>query len=410
MADRRSPARLLPALALLYLGQGLPMGLAFEALPAQMRAQGFGTAQIGLVGLAILPWALRFLWAPLIDRWSGGHRARLLLPLQVALFATYLLAAVLPDSGGRGWASLGLVVFASLLAATQNTATDGLAVLALPRERLGWANGFQVGGFSLGMLLGGGLVLVVQGIAGWMAAWLLPALLVLIAMPLLRGLHRSVPPRRQEGRARISLRAFLERPRAAVMLSIAASFFFGRSFVGDLIGPALHDAGLDMAQIGVTRMAGTAAMAISATTLGAACIARFGASRAGPAGGVAWAFALLGWVALLRSGAMDPMLATALSVADGLAGGVTYAAFLTLFMRWASANQAGTDVTVLMSTETMSNIAAMLLGGMTAGRLGLPATFELGAMLMLAAMLWAFLTAPPIDRPADSKEARHAHP
>lgn len=118
-----------------------------------------------------------------------------------------------------------------------------------------------------------------------------------------------------------------------------------------------------MTSIGVTRMAGTAAMAIGALTLGAACIARFGAVRVGPVGGTLWALTLIGWFALLRHGSADPALATALSIADGLAGGATYAAFLTLFMRWASARQAATDVTVLMSTETTSNIAAMLLGG-----------------------------------------------
>lgn len=47
---------------------------------------------------------------------------------------------------------------------------------------------------------------------------------------------------------------------------------------------------------------------------------------------------------------------------------------------------------------------------MVAGHLGLAATFELGAMLMLAAMLWAFFAIALIDRPTDSKVPRHAQP
>ena len=55
------------ALALMYFAQGLPMGLAFEALPTLIRHSGHGMAQIGWVGLALLPWALKFLWASHID-------------------------------------------------------------------------------------------------------------------------------------------------------------------------------------------------------------------------------------------------------------------------------------------------------------------------------------------------------
>jgi hypothetical protein len=69
--DRRSDYL---ALALMYFAQGLPTGLAFDALPVLIRSGGHDMAVIGWVGLAFLPWALKFLWAGPIDnacrRWG----------------------------------------------------------------------------------------------------------------------------------------------------------------------------------------------------------------------------------------------------------------------------------------------------------------------------------------------------
>ena len=65
----------------LYLSQGLPFGFFTQALPVLMRQQGVDLGTIGLANLLALPWALKFLWAPAIDR-VPGPRKRVILPLQ----------------------------------------------------------------------------------------------------------------------------------------------------------------------------------------------------------------------------------------------------------------------------------------------------------------------------------------
>ncbi|MCH9685972.1 MAG: MFS transporter, partial [Deltaproteobacteria bacterium] len=79
----RPPAKL-GLLATLYFSQGLPFGFFSQALPAVMRQQGISLATIGLSTLLALPWGLKFLWAPLVDRTGdvrGGRRRAWLLPL-----------------------------------------------------------------------------------------------------------------------------------------------------------------------------------------------------------------------------------------------------------------------------------------------------------------------------------------
>jgi hypothetical protein len=81
---RAAPAPVL--LGSLYFSQGLPFGFFTQALPVMLRQQGWALGEIGLSSLLALPWALKFLWAPLVDRHSLpelGRRRSWILPLQV---------------------------------------------------------------------------------------------------------------------------------------------------------------------------------------------------------------------------------------------------------------------------------------------------------------------------------------
>lgn len=385
------------ALALLYLGQGMPMGIAFEALPALLREQGFPPQHIGLVGLALLPWALRLLWAPLVERWTAGRQT---VWIAGAHIATLLVYGAIALRGGAGWFALGAVILASFVTATQNTLTDGYAVRALRHDRLGRINGLQVGGFALGMLAGGGLMLVVHGIAGGAAVWLLPAAIAAAALPFLSALPAE--PQGRGGRA-AGFARFVARPGAVAMLAVAATFYLGRALVGDLMSVVLFDHGMAMGTVGLIRSASTAAMAVGGIVAGAALIDRWGAPIIAPVAGACWALALLGWAIMIgmKGGVLPALL---LSIADGLAGGATYAAVLAVFMRWASPQQAGTDVTVLMCTESISNMGAAMLGGVAAASIGFAPTFAFAALVMGAAMIGV----RRVSRKSGMRETRHA--
>src|SRR5690606_24308031 len=73
-------------LALLYVAQALPLGFFVIAMPAILRARGVGLERVGLLAALALPFLLKFLWAPLVDRWgsANGHYRSWLIPLQLA--------------------------------------------------------------------------------------------------------------------------------------------------------------------------------------------------------------------------------------------------------------------------------------------------------------------------------------
>lgn len=134
----------LVAIGVLYITQGIPLGLAFIALPAILRKLGYSTEAIGLIGIIILPWALKFLWAPLVDRRGHGrwgHRRSWIIPCQLLVAGLFAITAFLPIAQTPAWLIVAVLLATNLASATQDIATDGLAVETLSGKQLGWANG-----------------------------------------------------------------------------------------------------------------------------------------------------------------------------------------------------------------------------------------------------------------------------
>ena len=70
----------------MYWAQGLPVGFMTHALPVILRSQGVSLAHIGGFGLLMLPWSIKILWAPLVDRLGSakiGHYRSWILPTQI---------------------------------------------------------------------------------------------------------------------------------------------------------------------------------------------------------------------------------------------------------------------------------------------------------------------------------------
>ena len=154
--------RRLGLLGTLYLSQGLPFGFFTQALPLIMRKRGMSLESIGLSSLLALPWALKFVWSPYVDRY--GTRKSWILPLQLLTALTLVGTAIARDAFAVVLAS---VLLTNLLCATQDIATDGLAVDMLANEERGLANGVQVAGYRVGMILGGGVLLIFHERLGW---------------------------------------------------------------------------------------------------------------------------------------------------------------------------------------------------------------------------------------------------
>ncbi len=118
----------------LYVAQGLPIGFFTQAMPAIMRDAGVELKYIGLMSLLALPWALKIVWAPLLDRYAVGsmplRKGWILLANGLAV-TTVLALSFQPL---EWWLGSGIVLTMILLfslnvfAASQDISTDALAI------------------------------------------------------------------------------------------------------------------------------------------------------------------------------------------------------------------------------------------------------------------------------------------
>ena len=81
----------------LYMAQGLPTGVFTQALPTILRSYDVSLQAIGLTGFLAIPWALKFLWAPYLDRFHSlkiGRSRSWILPMQVLAIVLLVMVAL----------------------------------------------------------------------------------------------------------------------------------------------------------------------------------------------------------------------------------------------------------------------------------------------------------------------------
>jgi len=371
----------------LYFAQGLPYGFQTTALPVYLRTQGVSLGAIGLLGALSLPWLLKALWAPWVDRYRRGrfgHYRSWILPLQAGLAVSALGAAFVP--AGDLWLLLSLVFVMNLLAATQDIAVDGLAVRMLGERELGRGNAVQVVGYKVGMLFGGGVLVWASAFLGWRGLFLLMAAalsLVFLATALFRE------PASEEAREPHSIAEILQlvlraarAPGSKLVLLAVASYKFGEYLIGVMFKPFLVDSGYSMAQIGL--WVGTYGM-----------LASLAGSALGGELGRKWALVdALTVAALLRVGPLvacwwltrapvSPVAVIAVTCAEHFVGGLITTVMFALMMSRVDKRIGATHYTLLASVEVLGKSPATWSSGLLAERLGYGGLFLLGAALSL---------------------------
>ena len=394
----------LALLGSLYLAQGLPFGFFTNALPALMRSRGLELSQISLTYLLALPWALKFAWAPYVDRWGSprfGRRRSWILPLQVLSAAIALGLAFVDPSRGLG-ALMVALFFSNLTAATQDIATDGLAVDMLSPGERGHGNGVQVAAYRMGMILGGGLLLVVFDHSGWRATFLAMAgMLALSTVPVLFLRERPAKPAPQRAPA-VSWLAVLRRPKMGAWLLVLFLYKGGEALGYGMVKPLLIDRGLSLSEVGwiigtVGFLAGLAGAVIGGFTVG-----RLGRGRALAVAGL---LQLVGIAAYLLPawGVGGRAAILGVSALEHLTSGIATVTLFTVMMDVCGEEAAATEYTLQASVVVLATGAAATLSGFLAKQIGYPCHFVVSVALSAVGLfytMWAWSTGrvPPMQR------------
>lgn len=392
------PSHRFGLLASLYVSQAIPLGFFIEAVPAIGRDMGLSLRAIGMIQVLALPYMIKFLWAPVVDAVGSprlGHYRSWLFPLQSVAVAAVLLMAV-TDPGTSSVRLIGLAAIFLLVAATQDIATDALAVRLLAVSERGTGNGIQVGGYYLGQVLGGGLMLILLERFGWGISLGTMAAAMSVPLLLLIGFREpaAAPPSGEVDFG--ALRRFFTHSGSWSWVLVLLLYRMGDAMAITMAKPMLVDFGWSLSQIGVLIGVGTSMAALSGALSAGHLIGTLGRRPALIGFEVLHALALLGTGAAVASGrTAGPGASVALVVAlvvVSFAGGMSSTALYTWMMDRSNVKTPGTDFTMQQALAAMGPLIAAGLSGFSANSLGYPAHFLLCAGLSLVVAVGILLS------------------
>jgi len=177
-------------IAILFLGfsSGLPLALTFSTLTFWLKEEGLTNTTIGLFASVSTPYALKFLWAPLVDRLpiplltrALGRRRSWIVTTQFALMAA-LVGLGSTNPGIDAWTTALLAVIVAFCSATQDIVIDAYRVDVLDEEQYAAGAAAIVFGYRIGMLASGAGALLLATYVGWFEVYCVMAALIVVGV------------------------------------------------------------------------------------------------------------------------------------------------------------------------------------------------------------------------------------
>lgn len=373
----------------LYLAQSIPMSFFSTVVPVIMRLEKYSLASIGMLQLVKLPWILKFLWAPYIDSSSptNHHYKRWIIGAEVT-YAAVIIAIGFFDLASDFKTIVVLMLGAFVVSATQDIASDALAVRILANDQRSYGNSMQSAGSFVGTLMGSGVLLYLYTVMGWQNLLLALAGFVLLAVIPLKCIRKdpkaTYPPRQKLGLNTIP--GFFKQQGAARRVLLLSLIYSGLIGMLAMMKPFMVDSGYSVKEIAfIAGIFGTA-FGAGGAILGGFVLHRFNKSKAiriimvyGALSAIIMLIISLvpspGWL-------IYPAVAMVWS-AYALASTSVY----TISMEMVRSQSEGTDYTLQIVVSHLSGIVVAMASGKLADVLGYTSLFGMEALLSIVVAL-----------------------
>ena len=389
--DERRAGRAVPWVASTYFAEGLPYSIVHQVSMELFTSMGASAQVVGLTALYGLPWNLKFLWGPVMDRYGTLRRWAIVLEALLGI-AVALIAWPAQRLDLAGAARLFLVV--AVLAAAQDVAVDGFYMRALGKTDQAELSGLRAGAFRLAMLAGKGGLVMIAGRLSWRAcfhagggAMLLLAIVHAFALPRERPREAIVGASTSPARFYVdAFRTFLAQPGARISLAFILVYRAGDSMMFAMSSKLLDHLGVTLAQRGALNgVAGVAG--IAGSMVGGVVIARLGLRRTLAPIALGQALAILLYVALAAR-APAPLWIDAAVIAERVVEGVGSAALVVFLMRRCAGEYRASHFAIASAAMSLGATGLGSASGFLLSRLGYPAFF---VVAYLAAIPGVFL-------------------
>ncbi len=387
---------------------GLPFDITKTVLKAWMADEGVDLAVIGLFTLVGLPYALKFIWAPLVDRFTiglfGRRRGWLL------LFQILLMISIVGLGAGSPTANPWIVAIAAVLvaffSASQDIVVDAYRREDLDDEELGIGSSLYFYGYRIGMLVAGSGGLIMADHFSYfavhciLAACLIPAVITTLLTP-----EPDAPFGTPGNYKEAVIDPFLEyfkRPEAVWILIFILLYKLGDNIAAAIATPFYLDLGFTKTQIGaVVKLFGF--WAVSAGGLiGGLTILKLGINRSLWVFGVLQAVSTAGFAVLAHIGDYLPALAGVIAF-ENLSAGMGTAAFMAFMASITHKKFTATQYALLTSLMRVPDVMIGSTSGMLAKSMGWTWFFTSCALIAIPGMLMLIKFAPWHAGKADHK-------
>ena len=388
---------------------GLPLYILIQLVPGWLRTEGVGLAEIGFFTLVGMPYTWKFLWSPIMDRYTLpflGRRRGWMLTTQVALIASIATMGLF-DPKLTIWTVAYLAAAVAFFSASQDIVLDAYRRELLPDHELGLGNSIHVQAYRLSGLVPGALALILADHLPWHTVFYIVAGFMLVGVAMTLSIDE---PNRDPGAPKTIREAIVEPFRefvaregfAPALLVLAFLFLYklGDNMATALQTPFFIDVGFSLTQIGSIAKSASLTAAIVGGLVGGLIMVKVSINRALWLFGVVQIASILGFALLSEIGANPWMLALAVAF-EYLGVGLGTAALTAFIARSTNKAFAATQFALFTALAATPRTLANAVTGVIVENIGWTNFFLLCTALAVPGMLLLFKVAPWSERRND---------
>lgn len=364
------------------------MSFFYQTLPIFMRQQGASLETVGALGLLALPWMLKFLWSPLVDQFSlnrDRHYGSWILVFQLLLASCVAICGLL-DVRQNFPILMVFTLVACFCSASQDIATDALAVRMLVGTERAWGSTIQSAGNYLGSIIGGGGALILLDRIGWRSSLLVMAGVILLSgIPLLMYREHKIEATTQKP-SWTSLISFFKRERMGFWVVLLLLYLAGTNMTGAMMRPLLIDLKFSLTEIGQIIGVVSCSAGIIGSFVGGSIVNKWGVERSLVWFGIFQGISILACLPLARGGA-DLSIVYGANISLQFFASMCDMAIATVMLEKSELATAGTDYTIQTSLIYLSAILSMVVGGSISESLGYEGLLFVAAGLCLLSVI-----------------------
>lgn len=394
--------RRMAVMVLLGFASGLPLPLTAGTLQAWLTVAGIDIKTIGIFSLVGLPYTLKFLWSPFMDRfvppWLGRRRGWIVSTQFLLLLGIAAMPLTSPVSMPLVLASIALGV--AFFSASQDIVIDAYRTDVLPEHERGIGVAVFIFGYRIAMLVGGALALILSDRIGWQKTYLFMALFMIFGM--LGAFvgrepdHHIVPPRTMQEAVWGPLKDFFSRKAAVVIILFIILYKLGDAYAGAL-STAFLIRGVNFTPTDVGTI--NKGMGLIATIVGAlfggTLMVKMGLFRSLWYFGILQMVSNLSFMVLAIIGKSYPAMIVAVAF-ENLAGGMGSTAFVAFVMALCNKRFSATQFALLSSLAVLGRVVISPTSGYIVTYVGWASFFFFTTLAAVPGLLLVLYLKPEI--------------